>query len=170
MVAISIVVFCTLYSFFSKVRDHELPDFNWYPSEHAKFDVTRAIGVLPTVFTAFNFHYNVFPVYRSLKKANDSYYKKVILFSETWVGTFYLAVAIFGLFFFLLNFLISYMAYGENTNEDFIKSFSDLPNSLYYMVYVAYMIVVTFSIPVVFFCGRNYLMTLITRYCLKQYD
>lgn len=59
------------------------------------------------------------------------------------------------------------MAYGVNTNEDFIKSFSDLPNSLYYMVYIAYMIVVTFSIPVVFFAGRNYLMTLITRYCLK---
>ena len=62
------------------------------------------------------------------------------------------------------------MSYGENTNEDFIKSFSDLPNSLYYMVYVAYMFVVTFSIPVVFFSGRNYLMTLITRYGLKQYN
>ena len=60
-----------------------------------------------------------------------------------------------------------YISYGENTNEDFIKSFSDLPDSLYYMVYVAYMIVVTFSIPVVFFSGRNYLMTLITRYGLK---
>ena len=32
MGAISIVVFCTLYSFFSKIRDHNLPPFNWYPA------------------------------------------------------------------------------------------------------------------------------------------
>ena len=62
------------------------------------------------------------------------------------------------------------MSYGENTNEDFLKSFSDLPDVLYYMVFFAYMIVVTFSMPVVFFCGRNYLMTLITKYAIKKYD
>ena len=104
MCAITLVVFCTLYSFFSKVRDHNLPDFNWYPNETGDFDVSKAIGVLPTVFTAFNFHYNVFPVYRSLKKANDAYYKKIMFFAETWVCIFYLSVAIFG--FILINKII----------------------------------------------------------------
>ena len=62
------------------------------------------------------------------------------------------------------------MSYGKSTNEDFLKSFADLPNVLYYMVYIAYIIVTSFSIPVVFFSGRNYLMTLITKYGIKKYE
>ena len=32
MGAITLVVFCTYYTFFDKVRHHTLPDFNWWPS------------------------------------------------------------------------------------------------------------------------------------------
>ena len=81
LIAISLVVLCTFYTFFSKLKNDKLPDFNWYPTEYYSFDVIRAIGVLPAVFTAFNFHYNVFPIYRSLEKPSDAKYQRIIFIS-----------------------------------------------------------------------------------------
>jgi len=94
--AISLVIFCTYYSFFSKVHNKDLPKFNWWPSQYEKFDAVAAIGVLPTVFQAFNFHYNVLPIYKSFKNPNDFAYTRVIFLAQTCVGFCYLSVAVIG--------------------------------------------------------------------------
>ena len=105
--AIALYIFITLYNF-GKVAHTGLPDSYisvFVNTKNFKFD--EAMGCFPTrkiyeiyniklVFLAFNFHFNVFPIYHSLKNRSHGTMMKVTLYGQTSVLLIYCTLATFG--------------------------------------------------------------------------
>mmetsp|Transcript_70971 Transcript_70971/g.82623 ORF Transcript_70971/g.82623 Transcript_70971/m.82623 type:complete len:524 (+) Transcript_70971:41-1612(+) len=155
LIAVSgISVFCilTFYIFIKKWIEGSLPGgINFLPS--SDFSLVRGITCVPTVFLAFTFQFNFFPVYKSLKDANDLRMRKVTLLSLTMVLSFYILVALCG-----------YLSYGPAiTSEGLIDSFSanDLGSALYLILMFAFLLSSTLSFPLMFFGARNNIWSVI---------
>ena len=87
---------------------------------------------------AFNFHFNVFPIYKSLEKRTHSNMMKVTLFGQSSVLIIYCTLATFG-----------YLPFGSKVDGNFLQSFdyNEIGPVLYYMINVAYMILSIFAYP-----------------------
>ena len=149
-----ITVFCvlTFYIFIKKWVQGTLPGgVSLLPS--SDFSFIRGLSCVPTVFLAFTFQFNFFPVYKSLKDANDVRMRKVTLLSLAMVLGFYVLVALCG-----------YMSYGSAiTNEGLIDSFSvqDLSVPLYLILMTSFLLSSTLSFPLMFFGARNNIWSVI---------
>ena len=154
-IAISgITVFCvlTFYIFIKKWAGGSLPgNINFLPS--GDFSFVRGLSCVPTVFLAFTFQFNFFPVYKSLNDASDARMRKVTLTSLSMVLGFYILVALCG-----------YISYGSSiTNEGLIDCFTvkDLSAPLYLILMTSFLLSSTLSFPLMFFGARNNIWSVI---------
>lgn len=149
--AICIYVFVTFYNFFHKVANDDLnTTYNFVPG--SDFEYKSALGCFPTVFLAFTFQFNFFPVYKSLEDASDKKMMKISTIAITLVFFLYCFVGIAG-----------YLSYGSAIQSNFLESFQvdDLGSGFYYLVLAAFCLSTSFTVPLFYFGCRNLVLTVI---------
>ena len=123
-----------------------------------------AFHVMPTVFIAFLFQFNVFPIYYSMKKRNMN-----TMMKATKIGVGY------SLVMFLIVGIMGFLLYGDAIKDTILDNFSDdMLHRNNNAIIVALIIIICFSFvitcltsfPVLFFSLRvNYINSLIV--CMK---
>lgn len=126
----------------------------------------EAFQSLPTVFLAFTFQFNVFPIYFSMKKRNR---KEMMKATNLGVG--------FCLIIFFLTGLFGFMMYGRSMNDTILKElYKDMvtyKNTNTFIKYIIIVISIAFvfstlmSFPPMFFSlKKNFLNSLV--FCEKK--
>ena len=144
--ALTLFSIITIYNFFRKLVHNDIADtIDVLPS--AEFSAIDALSGLPTVFLAFTFQFNFFPVFKSLDNATDARMRSVSNLSMTLVLSFY-----------IVNALAGYLSYGSAvTSKGLINNFKpeDLGKPLYLILMSAFLVSSTLSFPMMFFGARN---------------
>ena len=155
IIAIVVFTFITIYNFANKASKGILPtdSINYFIPSSSTFEISNALGCFSTVFLAFTFHFNFFPIYKSLDKKTDKKMMKVAIIALTIVVIFYILIAGCG-----------YLSYGSGIKGNFLESFTyeDLGKPSFYTLYVCFGLSTLFSIPIFYFEARNYLLSLIS--------
>ena len=148
--AISTFCVCCIAVFFVKLAKHDLPDMEWVPSGKV-FVFKKALGCFTNIFMAYTFHFNWFPLYKSLEKPTNHRMMKA-----GWLGLFgccliYSLVAMAGV-----------AAYGDEVKVNFIESVNNesIGNGLYLVMTISYTVCCGCSLPFIYFELRNYLLSL----------
>lgn len=150
--AIGIYVFVTFYNFFHKVANDDLnSNYNLVPTSDS-FDFKSALGCFPTVFLAFTFQFNFFPVYKGLEDVSDKKMMRISSIAITLVFFLYCFVGVAG-----------YLSYGSDIQANFLESFQvdDLGPGFYYLVLAAFCLSTSFTVPLFYFGCRNLVLTVI---------
>jgi solute carrier family 38 (sodium-coupled neutral amino acid transporter), member 11 len=150
----AVLVFCvvTTYNFANKVNSNTLPsDYNIFPTAES-FDYKSALACFPTVFLAFTFQFNFFPVYKSVSNVSD---RKMLKISFAAIGSC--------LGIYLFTALLGYMSYGSQIKKTFLDNLNpeDLGTSLYYVVLIAYSVNAALGFPIQYFSLRNNMISII---------
>lgn len=149
--AIGIYVLVTFYNFFNKVANGQLNnDYNLIPGSN--FDFKSALGCFPTVFLAFTFQFNFFPVYKSLEDVSD---RKMMTISTVAITIVFFLYCFIG--------LAGYLTYGSSIKSNFLESFNvdDLGPGFYYLVLAAFCLSTSFTVPLFYFGCRNLVLAVI---------
>ena len=161
--AITLFSILTIVTFIRKWSSGTLPGgINILPSKD--FSTVNALSCVPTVFLAFTFQFNFFPVYKSLSDANDTRMRKVTMISLSMVLGFYMLVALCG-----------YLSYGDKiTNNGLIDNFTpeDLTTPIYLILMTCFLCSSTLCFPMMFFGARNNIWSVvlgITKYFNKKW-
>jgi len=132
-------------------------------------NITEILSSLPTVFLAFTFQFNVFPIYLSLKSK-----KKSDMMKGTYIGVF------FCLLMYLITGIIGLLMYGTDAIkgsvlsllEQDIKNYKESDKIILVSVLiinVAFLISSTMSIPLMFFSlKKNFINSII--FCKKKFS
>ena len=148
ILSVFIFTLLTVYNFFNKFYNSKLPLLNirevLFPA-YLKINLLNSLSSFSSIFIAFTFHFNFFPIYNSLDNKTDKKMIKTCIVSLSFVAIIYLIIGILG-----------YLSYGNNININFLESFNI--NELgfcYYLLYFFYLFVPLFSIPLCFYEARN---------------
>lgn len=149
----SIIIYfvLTVYNFLIKWYNNDLAsDTNFFPD--SSFDFKKCMGSFPSVFVAFTFQYNFFPIYNTIKNVDD---KKMMMTSVVAITLVLIVYSLVG--------VCGYLSYGNKIQANFLESMSisDLGPSFYYILLIAFSTAVSFSVPLFFFACRNYLLSFI---------
>ena len=163
-VSIFTVSLVTLFCFkkYNNLIDNKITKDYWFPN----CTLLEAFQSMPTVFLAFTFQFNVFPIYFSLQNRN--------LF--TMISATKLGVS-FCLFIFLVTGLFGFLLFGFDMNNTILQElFDDMVKYKEISLFIKYLIILTSisfiiscltSFPVMFFslkenllnsfafCGKN---------------
>ena len=143
-----IVIFfsITMFNAINKYRKGILPNINFYPPNLKDFNVKNSISCFTTVFLAFTYHFNFFPIFNLLQKPSNKKIKKVYIIGLTIVLVIYIIIGLAG-----------YSSYGSIVDENFLINFTvdDLGLFLYIILYLSICFLPLFSIPLFFFEARN---------------
>ena len=156
----------TLLFFYKAVHHYLDSNISWkFLKPNCSF--TEAFKMIPSVFLAFLFQFNVFPIYSSLKEKNlDSMMKA----SKIGVG--------YSLSNFLVVGIIGFLLYGLNMNETLLNSLSEdmtkFRNISGFIKFLIIIISISFvttcltSFPILFLSLReNFINSLI--FCMKNF-
>ena len=147
----SIIIYflLTIYNFTVKWSNNDLAnDIIVFPTSSFSFE--KGMGSFPSVFLAFTFQYNFFPVYKTIKDVNDKKMMWISISAITLVLIIYSLVGVCG-----------YLSYGEKIQTNFLKSvdINDIGPFFYYLLLISFSTAVSFSVPLFFFGCRNYLLS-----------
>ncbi|KRX00604.1 hypothetical protein PPERSA_12823 [Pseudocohnilembus persalinus] len=161
IVSIFLFSICTVVTFFDEYKldgnQHFVDNVYWFiPSD---FNFPKAMGQFPVLLLAFGFHFNLFPIYKSLDAPSDKKGKAVSFGGLFSSYVLYMVVAIMG-----------YLAYGKNVKVDFIDTIDEnhVGTFLYAVLNLSFVISTTFSFPIMFFGARNNLFSLISDLRARQ--
>lgn len=103
ILSISTFTVLVIYNFF---RIEETPEgFSfWLPD---KFDLKSALAALPTIILAYNWQFNLFPIYKGMEDTSDRKMLLAFICGYSMATVLYLTVGILG-----------YATYGYNVNRD----------------------------------------------------
>jgi len=137
-------IFCsiTVINFLRVWAEGEQLDVQLWPNFD---DIPAALGSITSVFLAFTFQFNFFPVYKSLRDPTDARMLKVTRLGLGLVITIYLAVANSG-----------FLVFGPE-GENLLKAFTreNLGSFFFVVLNVAFLISSTFTFPLMFFGAKN---------------
>ena len=103
------------------------------------------IACIPSIFFGYNFLYNQFTLYKSLKDPSDEKFAKAIKVSIAFVGFTYLSVGLFG-----------YLLYGSATDNMLINfTKEDLGAVWFTILNIGFLICSLGGIPVTYFPAKN---------------
>jgi len=61
-----------IYNFFRNVSENTLPPYDelgvWFPRD---FNLFKALAAFPSAILAFNWHFNMFPIYKGMARVTD---------------------------------------------------------------------------------------------------
>jgi len=144
VLAASIFSIITIENFFEAVFKGTNPsDINILP--HIE-KIPKALASVTSVFLAFTFQFNFFPVYKTLRNPTDKRMKGTTSLGLSIVLFIYLSVANCG-----------YLTFGKNGQDGFLDNFSKdsvgLPKFI--IVNIAFLISSTLTFPLMFFGAKN---------------
>jgi len=103
------------------------------------------IACIPSIFFGYNFLYNQFTFYKSLKDASDKKFARIIKVSIAFIGLTYLCVGLFG-----------YLIYGSATDNMLINfKREDLGDVWFTVLNIGFLICSLGGIPVTYFPAKN---------------
>jgi len=105
---------------------------------------TQFMVSFPDLFIAYAFHYNVFPIYDSLKEKNNRSMMKASILGTTMSCGVFLVVGFIG-----------YIIYGNEIEGTIIGNLSDSTDAITMVAKVAYTISSTMSFPLLYLGARN---------------
>jgi len=119
-----------------------------------------AISAIPCIFFGFNFLYNQFPLYKSLKNATDKKFTNLMKLSLVFITFTYLTVGLFG-----------YLIYGSATDNMLIKfSQKDLGSVWFCILNISFLICSLGGIPLTYFPAKNIIYDTITEKVEKHQE
>jgi len=131
-------------------------------------ETTEILSSLPTVFLAFTFQFNVFPIYFSLKSQKKSEMIKSSILGVSFCLVIYLITGIIGLLMYGINIKGSVLSLLEKD----IERYKDTDNVILVSVIIinfAFLISSTMSIPLMFFSlKKNFINSVI--FCKKKFS
>ena len=155
-VTIFTVSLVTLFSYkkYNKLIDNKITSEYWFPN----CSLLEAFQSMPTVFLAFTFQFNVFPIYFSLENRN-----LYTMISSTKIGV------CFCLIIFLITGLFGFLLFGFDMNntilqelfDDMIK-YKDISLFIKYLIIlisISFIISCLTSFPVMFFSLKENLLS-----------
>jgi amino acid permease len=157
---------CMIILFFYKLAKGYLPEFHsgmLWPSGKP----LDMIGVLPTVFLAYTFQFNVFPIFFTLKTRTDKEMMKATILAVVFCFVIYSITGIIG-----------FLMYGDNLNDTILqvltqdvekyKGKDDFLIVILVIINIAFMCSSTMSIPLMFFSFKNNFINSII-FCKKKF-
>lgn len=164
---ISIFFICLVIIFFYKLSNNLIEEFDssiLWPSG-SFLDI---VGVLPTIFLAFTFQFNAFPVYFSLRKRTN----------QEMVKSTFSAISFCCVLYLITGFLGYYM-YRKKLQDTIlqaltldVEAYKDSDNFLIVIlliVNIAFLVSSTMSIPLMFFSLKNNFINAII-FCKKKFS
>ena len=117
--------------------------FSLFPYD---FKLLSAFGSFPTLLLAYNWQFNLFPVYKGMKSISDRNIMIVCTIGMTFALTFYLLVGILG-----------YALYGKDVATNFLKVVTEEKFGTFgfYLLNVSFYCSTVLTTPLVFFGARN---------------
>jgi len=157
---LAIVIFTGITIIFSigKMTSGESSsDISFWPNIE---ESVPTIACIPSIFFGYNFLYNQFPLYRSLKDATDKKFSKIMKASLVFITFTYLCVGLFG-----------YLNYGSATDNMLINfSQQDLGSTWFSILNISFLICSLGGIPVTYFPAKNIIYEVITEKIEKNSD
>lgn len=119
------------------------------PSE---FSIPKALGAFPTLLLAFNWQFNMFPVYKGLLNTSDKRFMIVSYTGMSIATVSYLIVGTFG-----------YGIYGNNITSNFLEkaTMDRLGRATYLILNGSFYLSTVLTTPLVFYGARNNFISLI---------
>lgn len=116
------------------------------------FDYLEAFAAFPALLLAMCFQFNMFPIYKATRDCNDRKLLFVTLYGMSGALFMYLIVAITG-----------YVTYGNTLDSNYLNKFdaANVGGPVYVILNVSFVISTMFSFPIIFFGGRNNVVSLI---------
>ena len=101
------------YTSGKKITDDKIKDnvIDFWPTS-ANFILKDAMYTLPSAFLAYNFHYNLFPIFVSMKDQQSKIMYNCVLKAQSFCCLTYISMALCG-----------YVSYGNGVKGDYINSF-----------------------------------------------
>lgn len=131
-------------------------------------ETTEILSSLPTIFLAFTFQFNVFPIYLSLKSQNKTDMIKGTVLGVTFCLVIYLITGVIGLLMYGTNIKGSVLGLLENDIEKYKESDNVILVSVI-IINIAFLISSTMSIPLMFFSlKKNFINSII--FCKKKFN
>lgn len=131
-------------------------------------EATEILASLPTVFLAFTFQFNVFPIYLSLKSKNKVDMVKSSMLGVGFCLVIYLITGIVGLIMYGIDIKGSVLTLLEKD----IEKYKDTDNVILVSVIIiniAFLLSSTMSIPLMFFSlKKNFINSII--FCKKKFS
>ena len=145
MISIMVFLFITFYDFTKNLGEGNLADYNILP-DFSKLELTEAIIAFPSIFIAFLFQFNFFPILDNLNKPTN----------KRMLNAGYMGMS----FVFLIYMLIStmgYMIYGDTINANYLITVQDsaIGKTLYILLQSCFVVVMLMSFPLLFYEPRN---------------
>ncbi|KAM3145381.1 hypothetical protein pb186bvf_002425 [Paramecium bursaria] len=121
----------------------------WLP---AQFSIEKAIAKAPTIFLAYSWQFNVFPIFKGMYRPTDQRNKYSMVIGYILTTALYLTVGILG-----------YATYGNVIDTLYLNYIDpqDISKTLYIILNLTFVISTTLTIPIIFFGGRNNTIQLI---------
>jgi len=98
----------------------------------------------PDLFIAYTFHYNIFPIYDSLKERNNRGMMKSSILGIVMSAFVYLVVGIIG-----------FIIYGTSVEGNIIENLADSTDAVSMVAKLAYTVSSTMSFPLLYLGARN---------------
>jgi amino acid permease len=166
VLGITTFFFCLVTIFIYKLSQGLIPEYS--PSVLLpQGEALDIIGALPTVFLAFTFQFNAFPVYFTLKKRTKSEMTKAAN-----------CAIFFCLFVYAITGLLGYYMYRNDLKDTIlqaltldVKKFKDSDSFMIVIlviVNIAFLMSSTMSIPLMFFSLKNNFINTIV-FCKKKF-
>jgi len=112
----------------------------------------KACAVVPNVIFALGFQTNFFPIYKGMKKANDSRMWKAALLAIVFCTFSYLIIGIMG-----------YNYVGDKVEANFLNSlqYNKIAPAFFFIINAGFLVSIFFAFSIMFFGCRNNFIALI---------
>lgn len=107
---------------------------------------------MPNVLLALSYQMNFFPIFKGMRKANDSRMAKAVLIGVVFCTFSYLMIGIMG-----------YYYVGNNVSANFLNSleYSKVAPAFFFIINAGFLLSIFFAFPIMFFGCRNNFIALI---------
>ncbi|CAD8076927.1 unnamed protein product [Paramecium primaurelia] len=142
ILSISTFTGLAFYNFFTK---EEIPE-GFSLLIPSTFNFKNAMSALPTLLLAYNWQFNLFPIFKGMEGPTDIKMTYAMFTGYSMASFLYLCVGILG-----------YATYGNDIQTNYLKSIKseEVGSILYVILNVTFVISTTLTLPVLFFGGRN---------------
>ncbi|CAD8060629.1 unnamed protein product [Paramecium primaurelia] len=140
-----------IYNFFRIEQTNS--QFSWWIPDN--FNINRALASMPTLILAFNWQFNLFPIFKGMAQPTDQNLIKSTIFGFCQGSLLYLIVGLLG-----------YATYGTNIEPNFLLSIDekDVGPVLFVILNLTFVFSTTLTLPVIFFGGRNNFIQMIKQF------
>jgi amino acid permease len=115
-------------------------------------DWFKAAAAVPNVLLALSYQMNFFPIFKGMRKANDSRMSRAVLIGVVFCTLSYLMIGIMG-----------YDYVGDKVQANFLNSleYKRVAPAFFFVINAGFLLSIFFAFPIMFFGCRNNFIALV---------